>query len=333
MSADRPPDDEQAAAVAAFWGRFCRLREVDPATPHDVWHFGNTQALADELAALVVQGRKQATASLALVYERGLTDWPVLGAFSVVTAFDGTPRAVIRTSRVETVPFAEVSEEHAHLVGEGDRTLAFWRDAHRAFFEGECGRLGVVFDESMPVVLERFRCVYPPEKAPGYDEYQRACDALVAGDRAELERMARDVASFPTGADPFVGDPWIHAAVSGGSLEALDWMLEQPIPFDDRGKDGYTPLHVCLEREEPLRHEVLRRLLEAGADPNQRGVNEWTPLHRAGARGDLEAIRILMAHGADPTLRTVIDNDLTPADEADALGQPEAARLIRELTR
>ena len=52
-------------------------------------------------------------------------------------------------------------------------------------------------------------------------------------------------------------------------------------------------------------HNVLRRMLDEGADPNQRhGLDAETPLHVATRRRRAEAVDILVAHGADIDART-----------------------------
>ena len=61
---------------------------------------------------------------------------------------------------------------------------------------------------------------------------------------------------------------------------------------------------------------------------NLRGPNDWTPLHAAGVRGNLEAIRILLETGADRTIRTRIDGYPTPEEEARNLKQESASNLI-----
>ena len=53
----------------------------------------------------------------------------------------------------------EVDADHARDEGEGDRSLEHWRAVHERFFteHAEGG-----FQPDMPVVLERFRVLYPP---------------------------------------------------------------------------------------------------------------------------------------------------------------------------
>jgi uncharacterized protein YhfF len=52
-----------------------------------------------------------------------------------------------------------VDAEHARLEGEGDLSLEYWREVHRAFFTETATHARPV-DDDMPVVLERFRVVY-----------------------------------------------------------------------------------------------------------------------------------------------------------------------------
>jgi uncharacterized protein YhfF len=59
------------------------------------------------------------------------------------------------------VPFREVTATHAYAEGEGDRSLAYWRQAHWEFFSRTCAALGRAPDETMPVVCEEFRVVFP----------------------------------------------------------------------------------------------------------------------------------------------------------------------------
>ncbi|WP_032470732.1 ASCH domain-containing protein, partial [Vibrio mimicus] len=44
--------------------------------------------------------------------------------------------------------------------GEGDKSLAWWQEAHRNFFSRECHELGIEFREDMLLVLEHFKVVY-----------------------------------------------------------------------------------------------------------------------------------------------------------------------------
>lgn len=123
------------------------------------WSFGSTPEQADELLALVLDGTKTATASALWEYEAEGEPVPEPGSLSILLDGADHPHALIETTHVRVVPFDEVDEEHARLEGEGDLTLAHWREVHeRCFTNTATDDHG--FRTDMPVVLERFRVVY-----------------------------------------------------------------------------------------------------------------------------------------------------------------------------
>ena len=67
---------------------------------------------------------------------------------------------IVRT-KVEVIPFKEVSEDHAYKEGEGDRKLTYWRELHEDLFSKWLHEVGLHFSQDSLVVLEEFRVVYP----------------------------------------------------------------------------------------------------------------------------------------------------------------------------
>lgn len=123
--------------------------------------FGDSPALADELAGLVRHGPKRATAGLVLEYEHDGAPIPRPGDHWAVLGGDGRPVCLIRTVEVEIKPLDTVDAAFAWDEGEGDRSLEYWRAAHRRYFERACERMGVPFREDLPTVFERFDLVWP----------------------------------------------------------------------------------------------------------------------------------------------------------------------------
>lgn len=111
--------------------------------------FGDSPALADELAALVLAGTKTATCWAA---SDGASTQ--VGKRMVVLSGSGQPLAVIETVELIQRRFVDVDPGFAYDEGEGDRSLAYWRQAHRRYFT----RLGQ-FAEDMLLYCERFRVV------------------------------------------------------------------------------------------------------------------------------------------------------------------------------
>ena len=111
--------------------------------------FGDGPRLANELLELVLAGVKTATCST--------EDEPNIstpGERCVVLDGRGQPRCVIESTEVSYRRFGDVDAAFAYDEGEGDRSLAYWRDAHRRYF----GRLGK-FSEDMMLMCERFHLV------------------------------------------------------------------------------------------------------------------------------------------------------------------------------
>jgi uncharacterized protein YhfF len=154
------------AHLEAFWSEFILATpSADGTCFYEAFFFGDGEAMANELAELVLRGTKCATASSLWSYEMEKRAPPQPSDLSVVTDFSGQPLCVIETQSIEIVPFKEVTEAFAAAEGEGDGTLTFWREAHQEFFARDCIRMGRQFTEEMPVVCERFTVVYRAAKS------------------------------------------------------------------------------------------------------------------------------------------------------------------------
>jgi uncharacterized protein YhfF len=147
-----------------FWQTACRALPDLSGTDYQVWHFGDSAALARELAGLVLQGPKRATAGLLWDAEIDPTMMPVQGGYSLVTDHAGAPLPIIRTTQVEVRPFCDVDAGFVAVEGEGDGSLEYWRKAHWQYFSRRCTALGRTPSDDMPVILERFALVYPIER-------------------------------------------------------------------------------------------------------------------------------------------------------------------------
>jgi len=151
--------------IRSFWTTFLSASGRHPDTPlFEVFHFDDHEQSANELAQLVLQGKKSATASLLWEYRVDDKRPPREGDLSVVTDWDGVPLCVIESSQVEVRAFDDVEEDFAAAEGEGDLSLRYWRDVHWRYFERVCDALGRQRSSQMPVVCEKFRVVF---HAPG----------------------------------------------------------------------------------------------------------------------------------------------------------------------
>jgi uncharacterized protein YhfF len=112
--------------------------------------FGDSPELADELLELVLIGNKTATCWAAKEGDKGV----VVGKRWIVKDGQGRASAVLETIEVVRRRFGEIDAAFAHDEGEGDRTLADWREAHTDYFTRRSE-----FSPDMELYCERFRLV------------------------------------------------------------------------------------------------------------------------------------------------------------------------------
>lgn len=139
-----------------MWQEFSHKQGVSG--EYDSWSFGDD---ADTLAQLVLRDIKTATCSMRCLYEADGEPLPREGQYSVVLDSQEQAICIIQTTKVYQTPFSEITPDHARKEGEGDRSLAYWRQSHEAFFTEELKAVGCNFHEDLVLVCEEFRRVYP----------------------------------------------------------------------------------------------------------------------------------------------------------------------------
>ncbi len=155
--------DESGNKVEKYWRAYLEtLPEGTPARDetYEAWAFGDGPELADKLGALVLAGRKTATCFALWEVEAGEETMARVGDRSVILDGGGEPLCVIETTEVTVRRFDEVDDGFAREEGEGDRSLEYWRGAHRRFFARTLPGIGRRFSEDMPLVCERFRVIH-----------------------------------------------------------------------------------------------------------------------------------------------------------------------------
>jgi ankyrin repeat protein len=90
-----------------------------------------------------------------------------------------------------------------------------------------------------------------------------------------------------------------------------------------RNAQKVTSLHGAVARRDV---EIVRMLLEHGADPNATQERGFVPLHDAAANGNLELVQLLVKHGARVDAKA--DDGKTPGDMATERGHKEVAEWL-----
>ncbi|SCG61214.1 Uncharacterized protein YhfF [Micromonospora coxensis] len=132
--------------LGRMWPRIGGLRTLDLGTPGE---------LRARLNTLVLAGVKTATAGLVTEYAEEGEELEHVGERLALVDDDDRLVGVVEVTAVETVRLADVSWEFARAEGEGDRSIAEWREGHAAYW----ARVGTPVTDDSEIVCLRFRLV------------------------------------------------------------------------------------------------------------------------------------------------------------------------------
>jgi len=138
---------------------------------------------------------------------------------------------------------------------------------------------------------------------------------LVGGDLALVNAFAAD-GFYPLGLAAFFG----HRII-------VEFLLTNgaDVSLSARNAQKVTALHAGATRGDA---EIVRMLLEAGADANARQEGGFVPLHSAAANGNAPVVELLLKHGAHVDAKA--DDGKTPADTAADRGNKDLAEALKK---
>jgi ankyrin repeat protein len=95
------------------------------------------------------------------------------------------------------------------------------------------------------------------------------------------------------------GDLRLIETVKAQNLQAVTTLIKQRIGLDAAEADGSTALHWAAQLN---REDLVKLLVEAGANPNAKTRYGIAPLTLACTNGSAAIVELLLAHKADPTV-------------------------------
>lgn len=126
----------------------------------DVFYFGSGPQMAAKLAHLVVKGKKRGSAGWVKTHEKTNTIIPKVGGISLATDGFGIPLCFIKTVNVDFIQFKNVTEQMAIIEGEGDLSLADWKNGHKNFWETyDSQEINEPFTEDEIIFFETFEVI------------------------------------------------------------------------------------------------------------------------------------------------------------------------------
>ena len=156
----------------------------------------------------------------------------------------------------------------------------------------------------------------PAAHAGAYEDFFRAVELDDARSATRLLQRGFD----PNSHDE-KGQAALFIALRGQSLKVAKVLWEHPgTEIDLRNSAGETPLMMAALRGEA---QAVKGLIEHGAAVQQPG---WTPLHYAATGGNAEVVKLLLEHGAALEARS--PNGSTPLMLAARYGSEEAVDVL-----
>ena len=127
-------------------------------------------------------------------------------------------------------------------------------------------------------------------------------EAAAAGDVARVKELVEKDASLAKGFSPD-GFPILALAAVFGQFEVTKYLHAKggDVNAAATNGSGYNALTGAVTSGHS---EIVKWLLENGADPNYRYANNYSPLLNAAANGHLEILQLLIAHSADLHAKT-----------------------------
>jgi ankyrin repeat protein len=153
--------------------------------------------------------------------------------------------------------------------------------------------------------------------------------ALRAGRLADLPRSITEQPSYPNVRDTYTWTPLIILAISWAPVQCVRELVSGGADVNVQVDDGFPAVLNAVMSGRDDRLELVRALVELGADLEARGVNGWTALHAAASMNDVAMVQLLVQLGADPAARTGVDDDATPLKEAERAGATDAVRVLQ----
>lgn len=126
---------------------------------------------------------------------------------------------------------------------------------------------------------------------------------------------------------PYLQHTPLMRAVSETSAAVVKLLLGAGGSVNDTDKLGYTPLYHALNAEKP-QFDIVRLLIDAGADVNYGPKNSLFPLMMASFHGDEHLTRLLLQKGADSNKLYRAQLDGIPF----GILEPENAILVDAIT-
>lgn len=158
-------------------------------------------------------------------------------------------------------------------------------------------------------------------------------DIFEAAAAGRINQVIRILARKPELATAYSPDGYQPLALAAffGHVDIMQFLLRAGVEINALSHNSLqaAPIHSAVAGGQV---EAVRLLLDHGADPNTRQTGGMTPLHLAAQKGNLQIVLLLLLNGAD--LHQKNDTGETALDMARQANHMEVVELLRtEITK
>lgn len=133
-------------------------------------------------------------------------------------------------------------------------------------------------------------------------EYKGHCllEGARQADAAKIKKyLTPDIINFK---HPYSGDTCLHAGANSlypKRKQVAEILIRKGAPLNEKNKDFLTPLHIASDNSH---YDVMDVLLRHGTKVNALDGLGQTCLHRCARDDNVQACRILLSYGVDPSI-------------------------------
>ncbi|MBI3395869.1 MAG: ankyrin repeat domain-containing protein, partial [Spirochaetia bacterium] len=184
------------------------------------------------------------------------------------------------------------------------------------------------------LILEKRRGKHRPDTHPqtGVDVSQSGGALVTAAEKGDLPMVRLLVESGIAVDDPDAHDAWgskhetpLMKAAAFGKIDVIRYLIEHGADVDARDTEGSTPVMYAAATGE---REALRLLLDHGADIGKTNDLNWNALMQACFRGRYDAAELLLERGS-PTDTIDFEKGATAMSLAKLSGNAKLIELLR----
>ena len=157
--AEKNPD---VGPIDIFWNK--AIEEIPSiAKDHQIRSIGIDEETTGLIIDFIKGGEKVGTFSLPWIMEAENLPMTKKGLPIILLSYDGKPELIVQVTEIIETTFGEIDSDVTSIDGPPVRDPEVWIPLHRDYWNGILTEYNRACSDDMPVIVEKFKLVYPLE--------------------------------------------------------------------------------------------------------------------------------------------------------------------------